>query len=92
MTADGQRGDGERGASVNERHGAQRVAPSGTSRYRAGTPAGRGHRSRLRVTTCPVWMGFGVDVRLVEVATGAGAFTSWVTTAEVLAANVALPL
>src|SRR5436309_7793292 len=36
--------------------------------------------------------GFGVDVRLVDVAAAAGALTTWFTVAEVLTANVALPL
>src|SRR5207247_1607960 len=35
---------------------------------------------------------FGVDVRLVDVAAAAGALTTWFTVAEVLTANVALPL
>ena len=36
--------------------------------------------------------GFGVDVRLVDVAATAGALTICVTVGDVLAANAALPL
>src|SRR5437762_2274912 len=46
----------------------------------------------LSVTACPTVEGFGVDVRLVDVAAAAGALTTGVTVGEVLAANVALPL
>src|SRR5437867_2521984 len=46
----------------------------------------------LSVTVCPTVEGFGVDVRLVDVAAAAGALTTWFTVAEVLTANVALPL
>ena len=46
----------------------------------------------LSVTVCPTVEGFGVDVRLVDVAAAAGALTTWFTVGEVLAANAALPL
>ncbi len=66
------------------------VAPSLNVTVPVGTPAAE-VTVALRVTACPVVEGFGVEVRLVEVAAAAGAFTIWVTTAEVLAAKVALP-
>ncbi len=67
------------------------VAPSRNVTVPVGTPAAE-VTVALRVTACPVVDGFGVDVSLVVVAAAAGAFTSCVTTAEVLAAKVALPL
>src|SRR3989441_2175860 len=66
------------------------VAPSRKVPVPVGTPAVE-VTVALRVTACPVVEGFGVEVRVVVVAAAAGAFTTWVTTAEVLAANVALP-
>src|SRR2546426_12741262 len=41
-------------------------------------------------TLPPAWCGF--DLSLVDVAAAAGALTTWFTVAEVLTANVALPL
>src|SRR2546427_11927053 len=52
----------------------------------------RAPRSTLFPYTSPFLSGFGVDVRLVDVAAAAGALTTWFTVAEVLTANVALPL
>src|SRR5438552_16000124 len=66
------------------------VAPSRNVTVPVGTPVAE-VTVALRVTACPVVEGFGVEVRVVVVAAAAGAFTTWVTTAEVLAANVALP-
>jgi len=67
------------------------VAPSLNVTVPVGTPAAD-VTVELSVTACPTVDGFGVEVRLVEVAATAGAFTICVTTAEVLAASVALPL
>src|SRR2546428_12635683 len=64
------------------------VAPSRNVTVPVGTPAVE-VTVALRVTACPVVEGFGVEVRVVVVAAAAGAFTIWVTTAEVLAANAA---
>ena len=66
------------------------VAPSRNVTVPVGTPAAE-VTVAVRVTACPVVEGFGVEVKVVVVAAAAGAFTTWVTTAEVLAAKVALP-
>src|SRR5437773_1715939 len=67
------------------------VAPSLKVAVPCGTPA-PDVTVELSVTACPTMDGFGVDVRLVDVAAAAGALTTWFTVAEVLTANVALPL
>src|SRR5213594_4127828 len=67
------------------------VAPSRNVTVPVGTPA-PDVTVELSVTVCPTMDGFGVDVRLVDVAAAAGALTTWFTVAEVLTANVALPL
>src|SRR5438034_3690820 len=67
------------------------VAPSLNVTVPVGTPA-PDVTVELSVTVCPTMDGFGVDVRLVDVAAAAGALTTWFTVAEVLTANVALPL
>src|SRR5438034_177974 len=67
------------------------VAPSLKVTVPVGTPA-PDVTVELSVTVCPTMDGFGVDVRLVDVAAAAGALTTWFTVAEVLTANVALPL
>src|SRR2546428_10405577 len=67
------------------------VAPSLNVTVPVGTPAPE-VTVELSVTVCPTVEGFGVDVRLVDVAAAAGALTTWFTVGEVLAANVALPL
>ena len=67
------------------------VAPSLNVTVPVGTPAPE-VTVELSVTVCPTVEGFGVDVRLVDVAAAAGALTTWFTVAEVLTANVALPL
>jgi len=67
------------------------VAPSLNVTVPVGTPAAE-VTVELSVTACPTVEGLGVEVRLVDVAAAAGAFTICVTTGEVLAANVALPL
>src|SRR5881397_1007664 len=66
------------------------VAPSRNVTVPVGTAAAE-VTVALSVTACPVVDGFGVEVRVVVVAAAAGAFTTWFTVAEVLAANVALP-
>src|SRR2546425_1198267 len=66
------------------------VAPSRNVTVPVGTPAAE-VTVAVRVTACPVVEGFGVEVKVVVVAAAAGAFTTWVTTAEGLAAKVALP-
>src|SRR2546428_14153245 len=65
------------------------VAPSRNVTVPVGTPAAE-VTVAFRVTACPVVEGFGVEVRVVVVAAAAGAFTIWVTAAEVLAAKAAL--
>jgi len=67
------------------------VAPSLNVTVPVGTPAPE-VTVELSVTACPTVEGFGVEVRLVDVAAAAGAFTIWFTVGEVLAANAALPL
>src|SRR5438876_12202094 len=67
------------------------LAPSLKVTVPVGTPA-PDVTVELSVTVCPTMDGFGVDVRLVDVAAAAGALTTWFTVAEVLTANVALPL
>src|SRR5438094_591176 len=67
------------------------VAPSRNVTVPVGTPA-PDLTVELRVTACPPVDGFGVEVKLVDVAAAAGALTTWFTVAEVLTANVALPL
>src|SRR5207247_9079441 len=64
------------------------VAPSRNVTVPVGTPVAE-VTVALSVTACPVVEGFGVEVRVVVVAAAAAAFTTWVTTAELLAANVA---
>jgi len=67
------------------------VAPSRNVTVPVGTPVAD-VTVALRATACPVVEGFGVEVKVVVVVgVAAGAFTTWVTTADVLAANVALP-
>src|SRR5439155_25291188 len=66
------------------------VAPSRNVTAPVGTPA-PDVTVELSVTVCPTVEGFGVDVRLVDVAATAGALTTCVTVGEVLAANAALP-
>src|SRR2546427_4836860 len=63
------------------------VAPSRNVTAPVGTPA-PDVTVELSVTVCPTVEGFGVDVRLVDVAATAGALTTWVTVGEVLPANV----
>jgi hypothetical protein len=65
-------------------------APSRNVTVPVGTPVAA-VTVALRLTACPVVEGFGVEVRVVVVAAAPGAFTAWVTTAEVLGRNVALP-
>src|SRR3989454_2753522 len=67
------------------------VAPSLKVTVPVGTPA-PDVTVELRVTVWPTIDGFGVEVKLVDVAAAAGALTTWFTVAEVLTANVALPL
>src|SRR2546422_332947 len=67
------------------------VAPSPKVTVPVGTPA-PDVTVELRVTVWPTIDGFGVEVKLVDVAAAAGALTTWFTVAEVLTANVALPL
>src|SRR2546422_8663553 len=64
------------------------VAPSRNVTAPVGTPA-PDVTVELSVTVCPTVEGFGVEVRLVDVAAAAGALTTWVTVAEVLPANAA---
>src|SRR5438874_7992358 len=66
------------------------VAPSRNVTAPVGTPA-PDVTVELSVTVCPTVEGFGVDVRLVDVAATAGALTICVTVGDVLAANAALP-
>ena len=67
------------------------VAPSRNVTVPVGTPA-PDVTVELSVTACPTVEGFGVDVRLVDVAAAAGALTIWFTVGELLAANAGLPL
>src|SRR5262249_36660966 len=64
------------------------VAPSLNVTVPVGPPAAD-VTVALSVTAWPLVEGFGLEVRLVDVAAG---FTVWFTVGEVLAANVALPL
>jgi len=67
------------------------VAPSLNVTVPVGTPAPE-VTVELSVTVCPTVDGFGVEVKLVDVAAAAGALTTWFTIGDVLVANVALPL
>jgi predicted small secreted protein len=67
------------------------VAPSLKVTVPVGTPA-PDVTVELSVTACPTVEGFGVDVRLVDVAAAAGALTIWFTVGDELAANAGLPL
>jgi len=67
------------------------AAPSLNVTVPVGTPA-PDVTVELSVTVWPTVEGLGVEVRLVEVAAAAAAFTIWVTVAEVLAAKLAFPL
>jgi len=67
------------------------AAPSLNVTVPVGTPAPE-VTVELSVTVWPTVEGLGVELRLVEVAAAAGAFTTWVTIAEVLAAKLASPL
>src|SRR5207244_12635820 len=67
------------------------VAPSLNVTVPVGTPAPE-VTVELSVTVWPTVEGFGVDVRLVDVAAAAGALTTWFTVGEGLAADVALRL
>ena len=67
------------------------VAPSLNVTVPAGTPADD-VTVELSVTACPTVEGFGVEVRLVDVAAAAAAFTTWVTVGEVLPLKLASPL
>src|SRR3989442_13101838 len=62
------------------------VAPSRNVTAPVGTPA-PDVTVELSVTVCPTVEGFGVEVRLVDVAAAAGALTIWFTVGEVLAAS-----
>jgi len=66
------------------------LAPSRKVTVPVGTPA-PDVTVELNVTVCPNVEGLGDDVRLVDVAAAAGAFTICVTVGEVLAAKVVLP-
>jgi len=67
------------------------AAPSLNVTVPVGTPAPE-VTVELSVTVWPTVEGLGVELRLVEVAAAAGAFTTWVTIAEVLAAKLPSPL
>src|SRR5207245_11241289 len=67
------------------------VAPSRNVTAPVGTPA-PDVTVELSVTVCPTVEGFGVDVRLVDVAAAAGALTICVSVGAVLGANAGLPL
>src|SRR2546427_12272348 len=67
------------------------VAPSLNVTVPVGTPAPE-VTVELSVTVCPTVEGFGVEVKLVDVAAAAGALATGVTVGEVLAANAPHPV